>query len=819
MVKSVERVRTKKTIKKNDDGEIVNEIIININNPPPEKENQQEKQQEKQQKEEKEKKKKAKRRKIGRMKKLKAIKKLKEDLDKFKKLKDIAKSKNIPLPSKLGESPDNIDDINSIKEIENLTKDIENRNLEIEGIIERDTTGSQLMGTNTPQSLSLMSGVFSNIPQPNITPSGGGGRFTPAITPPTTNQSINLLSTQWVEIKKEWNEIQAELGGLTNIRQVKTYLDGLNNNEVSQLMTKTDKLYKLMIEWKQKYETIYPQLDPTSKLLFNEIYNPTTNQGQFIVEFNPVEQLDATLKNYIQNKGGDIPPDSPPDSPNIQPVEPPQKPDDNQDDNLEKTLDQLRDDLVNEYTKEGKKIPGNIQDLAEKKFEEQQEERLKNITIPDDIQTDLNYLKPNSPEDFYNNFVNQIKEMINNPTRDNLTTLKSMTENNIPEQVDLKELKFIYGKVIKQFPPPKRKPGRPKKKPDQPPQQPDQPPQQPDQPPQQPDQPPQQPKKNLKPAKQTKEIIKLYLGILSRGETLPDEILEKNQLKQLSNINETELIGRTTPIEWYNYWANYTNFTKSVKDSILEFEGGIYQVNKTNADKLETSKKQLLTEYENYKNSLTPLQEGTIQLNPVNKYDNAITTGLEKPLLEIVKLILQQDGKPTNNITIGDVELTTQLSATKERFMPGGDYDNILSRLAKQYRGTIDITQLNQVNDQLRQEQLQADRLFRDTGAGEILIKNQYDDFINKIKDLQKKIADKIEAVNNPPTYKYQMFDALQPGEKIPVEKGYLAKTLEGKPIYNGINPVDVIAQAEQRQKDEGGTLPPGFKDITGDNP
>ena len=86
--------------------------------------------------------------------------------------------------------------------------------MEIEGIIEKETTGRQQMGTNTPQSLSLMSGVFSNIPQPNITPSGGG-RFTPAITPPTTNQSINLLSTQWVEIKKEWNEIQAELGGIS----------------------------------------------------------------------------------------------------------------------------------------------------------------------------------------------------------------------------------------------------------------------------------------------------------------------------------------------------------------------------------------------------------------------------------------------------------------------------------------------------------------------------------------------------------------------------------------------------------------------------
>ena len=178
-------------------------------------------------------------------------------------------------------------------------------------------------------------------------------------------------------------------------------------------------------------------------------------------------------------------------------------------------------------------------------------------------------------------------------------------------------------------------------------------------------------------------------------------------------------------------------------------------------------------------------------------------------------MILQQEGKPTDNITIGDVELTPQLSATKERFMPGGDYDKVLQRLEKQYRATIDITQLNQVNDQLRQEKLQADRLFRDTGAGEILIKSQYTDFVNKINDLQNKIAIKIGNVNNPPKYVYTMLDTLQVGERIPVDKGYIERNQEGVIVYEGKDLANYIKQQELKAKAEGGAIPPG-EDITG---
>lgn len=92
-------------------------------------------------------------------KKKEAIEALKQSLEKFAQLKNLAKEKGIALPAKLGESPTNMENINSIKEIEALTTDINNRIIMIERLLQGQATPQQ------PQN--LLGGEFA----PRITPS------------------------------------------------------------------------------------------------------------------------------------------------------------------------------------------------------------------------------------------------------------------------------------------------------------------------------------------------------------------------------------------------------------------------------------------------------------------------------------------------------------------------------------------------------------------------------------------------------------------------------------------------------------------------
>ena len=92
-------------------------------------------------------------------KKKEAIEALKQSLEKFAQLKNLAKEKGIALPAKLGESPTNMENINSIKEIEALTTDINNRIIMIERLLQGPATPQQ------PQN--LLGGEFA----PRIIPS------------------------------------------------------------------------------------------------------------------------------------------------------------------------------------------------------------------------------------------------------------------------------------------------------------------------------------------------------------------------------------------------------------------------------------------------------------------------------------------------------------------------------------------------------------------------------------------------------------------------------------------------------------------------
>jgi len=93
-------------------------------------------------------------------KKKKAIEALKAALEKFAQLKNLAKEKSIALPAKLGESPTNMENINSIQEIEALTSDINNRITMIERLLQGNQPPQQ-----PPQN--LLAGEFA----PRIIPS------------------------------------------------------------------------------------------------------------------------------------------------------------------------------------------------------------------------------------------------------------------------------------------------------------------------------------------------------------------------------------------------------------------------------------------------------------------------------------------------------------------------------------------------------------------------------------------------------------------------------------------------------------------------
>lgn len=105
-------------------------------------------------------------------KKKEAIEALKQALEKFSQLKNLAKQKGVALPAKLGESPTNMENINSIQEIEALTADINNRITMIERL---------LQGNQPPQQ-----------PPQNLL----GGEFAPRIIPSPVQPALPVQPVQ-----------------------------------------------------------------------------------------------------------------------------------------------------------------------------------------------------------------------------------------------------------------------------------------------------------------------------------------------------------------------------------------------------------------------------------------------------------------------------------------------------------------------------------------------------------------------------------------------------------------------------------------------
>ena len=98
-----------------------------------------------------------------------ALDNLKQVLQSFDAVINEAKQKNISIPAELGQLPSNVNQVDSIKEIEELTADLSNRIIQIQGLLEKGsalTQSKNLFGFNLPQ----RAGVFPITPEPFLPP-------------------------------------------------------------------------------------------------------------------------------------------------------------------------------------------------------------------------------------------------------------------------------------------------------------------------------------------------------------------------------------------------------------------------------------------------------------------------------------------------------------------------------------------------------------------------------------------------------------------------------------------------------------------------
>jgi len=98
-----------------------------------------------------------------------ALDNLKQVLQSFDAVVNEAKQKNISIPAELGQLPSNINQVDSIKEIEELTNDLTNRIAQIQALIQKGSSLTQaknLFGYDLPQ----RAGVFPITPQPFLPP-------------------------------------------------------------------------------------------------------------------------------------------------------------------------------------------------------------------------------------------------------------------------------------------------------------------------------------------------------------------------------------------------------------------------------------------------------------------------------------------------------------------------------------------------------------------------------------------------------------------------------------------------------------------------
>jgi len=98
-----------------------------------------------------------------------ALDNLKSVLQNFDAVINEAKQKGVSIPAELGQLPSNVNEVDSVKEIEELTADLSNRIIQIQALLEKGSSLTQsknLFGYDLPQ----RPGIFPITPQPFLPP-------------------------------------------------------------------------------------------------------------------------------------------------------------------------------------------------------------------------------------------------------------------------------------------------------------------------------------------------------------------------------------------------------------------------------------------------------------------------------------------------------------------------------------------------------------------------------------------------------------------------------------------------------------------------
>jgi len=98
-----------------------------------------------------------------------ALDNLKSVLQNFDAVINESKQKNITIPAELGQLPSNVNEVDSVKEIEELTNDLTNRIAQIQALLQKGSSLTQsknLFGYDLPQP----AGIFPLTPQPFLPP-------------------------------------------------------------------------------------------------------------------------------------------------------------------------------------------------------------------------------------------------------------------------------------------------------------------------------------------------------------------------------------------------------------------------------------------------------------------------------------------------------------------------------------------------------------------------------------------------------------------------------------------------------------------------
>jgi len=130
----------------------------------------------------------------------KSIDKLKETLSQFDSLLNQAKENNIEIPKELGELPVNIEDVNSIKELNELNQEIMNRNLQIQGLLEKGITENAEPQFGIIPISSTDGGIQIQAPIQLPFQAGVQAQAPQIISQDT--QKINMLEQQIIELTK-----------------------------------------------------------------------------------------------------------------------------------------------------------------------------------------------------------------------------------------------------------------------------------------------------------------------------------------------------------------------------------------------------------------------------------------------------------------------------------------------------------------------------------------------------------------------------------------------------------------------------------------